>query len=671
MADGLDFFQQRVGTTLRGKWKLERLIAVGGMAAVYVAVHKIGRRDAVKILRPEAAKSRELVERFEQEAHAVNHFRHPGVVEVRDVDRDEDGVPFLVMELLEGESLVDAAQLRPPPLDEALRYLDEVLDVLVASHAQGIIHRDVKPDNLFVTREGRVKVLDFGFARMLEGSPRQYQTAAGLVIGTPEYMSPEQVLGHPSDARADLYAVGATFFWLLARRHVHQGQTDIEVMIKATTQPAPPLCSVAPHVPPSVGLVIDRALTIQPDDRFPDAQTMQQDVRALRRGEAPPYASLVQEAASRRAPSTAIGAAVAASPVLAAAGRSPPPGAPPGRPPRPGSGPPPALARRSSAPPGLARTPSVPPAGLGRTPSAPPARPSAHPLVAPPPGGATGEPRPLTTLPLNFAAPSRAELAAAAAAAIAENAPSPGPFVAASAPSPGPFAAGAPAPSPGPFAAGGAVPTPPPAALPAMPTIGLRGPSDAPLPGSPVVSGLPSGADLAFGASAGGPLPGHGPGGAPRGHAGEVDAGARKAAVNPFSVTEPGSAGLLRAHGAPTPPPAAVAPSPAAGADVAPESVPDFARPRRPGRAAALAALALVALGLLAGTAWLLRDQLGLGPAAAPTGGPSDPPPPSASDPGAPAVRSAPTSSAAPRPTVPAGKTPLPGGGKPEKKKGT
>jgi eukaryotic-like serine/threonine-protein kinase len=295
MADGLDPYLQRIGTTLRDKWTLERLIAVGGMAAVYVAVHKIGRRDAVKILRSEAMGSRELVERFEQEAHAVNRFHHAGVVEVRDFDRDENGVPFLVMELLEGEPLVESAQRERPPLDEALRYLDELLDVLAAAHAQGIIHRDIKPDNLFITHEGQLKVLDFGIARMLEGSPRQHRTAAGMVIGTPEYMSPEQVLGHKADARADLYSAGATFFWLFAGRHAHEAKNEMEVMVKVMTERAPPLCSVAPHVPPPVGLVIDRALAFRADDRYPDAQTMQQDVRAVRRGEAPPYASLVFE----------------------------------------------------------------------------------------------------------------------------------------------------------------------------------------------------------------------------------------------------------------------------------------------------------------------------------------------------------------------------------------
>src|SRR3954447_1789880 len=137
-------FEKRVGTTLCGKWTLERLLGVGGMAAVYVGLHKIGRREAIKILHAEVARSKDLRARFEQEAHAVNRFTHPGAVEIRDIDVTDDGAPFLVMELLEGEPLSDRAR-RPGgvALDDVLRFADELLDVLVAAHAQGIIHRDI------------------------------------------------------------------------------------------------------------------------------------------------------------------------------------------------------------------------------------------------------------------------------------------------------------------------------------------------------------------------------------------------------------------------------------------------------------------------------------------------------------------------------------------------
>ncbi|WP_233562049.1 serine/threonine protein kinase, partial [Sorangium cellulosum] len=162
--------ERRVGTTLRGKWTIDRLLGIGGMAAVYAATHKIGRREAIKILHPEVARSKDLRARFEREAQAVNQFQHPGVVEIRDIDMTEDGAPFLVMELLEGESLADRLQrLGNIETGEMLRFMDELLDVLGAAHDRGIIHRDIKLDNLFVETTGRLKVLDFGIARMRDG----------------------------------------------------------------------------------------------------------------------------------------------------------------------------------------------------------------------------------------------------------------------------------------------------------------------------------------------------------------------------------------------------------------------------------------------------------------------------------------------------------------------
>ena len=286
------WFEQRVGTTLRGKWTLEKLLGVGGMAAVYSAAHKIGRRDAIKILHPEIAASAELRARFEQEAHAVNRFRHPGAVEIRDIDVAEDGAPFLVMELLEGEPLGERARREGGvALDEALRLADELLDVLAAAHAEGIVHRDIKPDNLFVLHDGRLKVLDFGIARMRVGLPGGNRTATGTTLGTASYMPPEQVKGLDIDGRADLFAVGATLFRLLARRRIHEADTEIALMMRMASEAAPPLASVAPSLPQGICVVVDRALAYDRDRRYPDARTMQSDVRALRRGEAPPFAS--------------------------------------------------------------------------------------------------------------------------------------------------------------------------------------------------------------------------------------------------------------------------------------------------------------------------------------------------------------------------------------------
>jgi serine/threonine-protein kinase len=291
------FFERRVGTIVRGKWTLEKLIGVGGMAAVYSAHHKIGRRDALKILHPEVAANAELRARFEQEAHAVNRFRHPGAVEIRDIDVTDEGAPFLVMELLEGEALsVRARSDEAVPHDEVLRLADEALDVLAAAHAEGIVHRDIKPDNLFILRDGRLKVLDFGIARMRMGGPGGPHTRTGAAIGTTSYMSPEQVKGRDVDGRADLFAVGATMFRLLTKRRIHDADSDVELMMKMANEPSPPLASVLPDVAPGLALVVDRALAYDRDRRYPDARTMQADVRAARAGQPPPFATARAEA---------------------------------------------------------------------------------------------------------------------------------------------------------------------------------------------------------------------------------------------------------------------------------------------------------------------------------------------------------------------------------------
>jgi serine/threonine-protein kinase len=259
------------------------------MAAVYLAAHKIGRRDAIKILHPEVASSPDLKARFEREAEATNRFKHPGAVEIRDFDVTEDGCPFLVMEHLEGESLGERARrLGGIPEDELLRYVDELCDVLAAAHKEGIVHRDIKLDNLFVTTDGRLKVLDFGIARVRSGPSL---TLTGTRLGTTAYMPPEQIAGGEIDGRADLFAVGATMFRLLAKRRIHEAPTDGELVVKMSTEPAPPIRSVAPDVGEHVAKIVDLALAFKAADRYPNALTMQEDVRAVQRGEPPPFAT--------------------------------------------------------------------------------------------------------------------------------------------------------------------------------------------------------------------------------------------------------------------------------------------------------------------------------------------------------------------------------------------
>ncbi|WP_437572744.1 serine/threonine protein kinase [Sorangium sp. So ce542] len=283
--------QRRIGTVLCGKWTIERLLGSGGMAAVYVGVHKIGRREAIKILHPEIARVPELRARFYQEAQAVNRFVHPGAVEIHDIDTTADGCPFLVMELLDGESIATRARrLGRVDMAELLGMVDGLLDVLDAAHAHGIVHRDIKPDNLFRTRDGRLKVLDFGVARVRQAATDFVRTRTGTTLGTVAYMPPEQVRGDEVDARADVFAVGATMFRLITKRRIHEAESDTELIVKMATLPAPPLASVAPETPQGVCAIVDRALAFDRDKRYPSATVMQQDVRAVLAGQPPAFA---------------------------------------------------------------------------------------------------------------------------------------------------------------------------------------------------------------------------------------------------------------------------------------------------------------------------------------------------------------------------------------------
>jgi serine/threonine protein kinase len=285
----LEHCKARIGTVLRGKWRIDSLIGVGGMAAVYEATHRIGRRCAIKILHPEIAVSKELRARFEQEALAVNQLGHPSAVTVLDIDTSEDGSPFLVMELLDGESLGQRAQRSGIEERELLRIASAVLEVLDVAHGLGIVHRDIKPDNLFLTSSGGVKVLDFGIARVKQGGSN-VRTRIGAMLGTIPYMSPEQIAGGQIDGRADVFAVGATMFRVLTKRHVHEGSMESELLIKMATQPAPALRTVAPSVSPEVCAIVDRALAFDLSRRYPTARAMREDIERVLGASATPSA---------------------------------------------------------------------------------------------------------------------------------------------------------------------------------------------------------------------------------------------------------------------------------------------------------------------------------------------------------------------------------------------
>ncbi|HXN30451.1 MAG TPA: serine/threonine-protein kinase, partial [Polyangiaceae bacterium] len=262
----------RIGMVLSGKWTLEALLGAGGMAAVYSAVHRNGKRVAVKMLHGDLSHDQEVRRRFLLEGYAANTVQHEGAVSVLDDDVAADGSAFIVMELLDGETLERRWERlgRTLPVREVLALIDQLLDVLAAAHARNVVHRDIKPENLFLTSSGVVKVLDFGIARVLEGeTARPSSTRAGMVMGTPAFMAPEQARARwdEVDGRTDLWAVGATMFTLLSGRYVHETASDQEQVISSATLRAPSLANVAPGVPAAVAGLIDRALAFERDDR--------------------------------------------------------------------------------------------------------------------------------------------------------------------------------------------------------------------------------------------------------------------------------------------------------------------------------------------------------------------------------------------------------------------
>lgn len=275
----------RIGSVLKGKWRLDAVIGIGGMASVYAATHRNQARAAIKLLHAEVAMDAEVNARFLREGYVANAVGHPGTVTVLDDDMTEDGAPFLVMELLIGQTLDTMLAMEPDgiALHEVLMVLDQLLEVLAAAHDKGIVHRDLKPENLFLTTEGKLKVLDFGIARLRELTTQAptSSTRAGSVLGTPAFMAPEQALGRwdEVDGRTDIWAVGATAFTLLSGQFVHEASTLQEQLVYSATRAARPLREVAPQVGAELALVIDQALAFDRGVRFASARAMRQALR--------------------------------------------------------------------------------------------------------------------------------------------------------------------------------------------------------------------------------------------------------------------------------------------------------------------------------------------------------------------------------------------------------
>jgi serine/threonine-protein kinase len=272
----------RVGRVLNDKWRLDKLVGVGGVAAVYASTHRNGSRVVLKVLHPQYKHAADVRRRFIREGYLANSVNHPGAVAILDDNVSEDGDAFLVMELLEGTSLLKLIKHRGGTLEcaQTLMIADGILDVLAAAHSRGIVHRDVKPANAFVTISGRVKILDFGLARLAQGADSS-STEVGVVLGTLQYMAPEQARPNwrPVDGRTDVFGVGAVMFRALAGRAIHAAKGIENLFLAARDQPAPPLGSIVEGIPAKVAEVVDRAVAFDMDDRWPDARAMQSAVR--------------------------------------------------------------------------------------------------------------------------------------------------------------------------------------------------------------------------------------------------------------------------------------------------------------------------------------------------------------------------------------------------------
>jgi eukaryotic-like serine/threonine-protein kinase len=269
-----------VGMTVGQRWTLLGVIGSGGTATVYEAVHRNGSRVAVKMLHADFHSHERIRRRFLAEGYAANLVRHEGAVKVLDDGETEQGGAYLVMELLEGETLA-ARLLRdgPLPAEQVLAWGIAVLEILASAHEHHVVHRDVKPSNIFITRLGQVKLLDFGIARISAyAAEDEFLTQQGVALGTPAFMAPEQATGSLEEigAATDIWGVGATLFQLLTGRAVQEqrsASSPSEVGLAA-----PPVRAFAPNLAPELAKVIDRALSLRASARWPAARAM---IRAL------------------------------------------------------------------------------------------------------------------------------------------------------------------------------------------------------------------------------------------------------------------------------------------------------------------------------------------------------------------------------------------------------
>jgi eukaryotic-like serine/threonine-protein kinase len=293
-----------LNTLFDGRYRIVRKLGTGGMANVYLAEDEVlGRRVAIKILNDRHAGDDQFVERFRREAKNAASLSHPNIVSI--YDRGEaEGTYYIAMEYLDGRSLKELIVARgPAPVHIAIDYARQILAAIRFAHRHGIVHRDIKPHNVLVDAEGRLKVTDFGIAR----AGTSQMTEAGSIIGTAQYLSPEQAKGAPVDQTSDLYSVGVVLYELLTGVVPFSGDTPVEIAMKHLSAPPEPPSVKRAEIPRELDLVVLRALAKDPADRYPSAEEMDADLARVARGAA--VSPATEEAATAiisRPPPTAV-----------------------------------------------------------------------------------------------------------------------------------------------------------------------------------------------------------------------------------------------------------------------------------------------------------------------------------------------------------------------------